>query len=107
MPQDVVQVAQIATRGGSATKMVDTVGTEDQATHEHVPQRVTVTPLSTQTAELVGILREVTGDGAFKVRGSRLFSSVAHLTLTHVFLPCGCLFWLFWQALVSLTEPPS
>ena len=59
LPGDVVSVAQIATRGGAATKLIDTVGEEDQATHAHVPQRATVTPLETQTAELVALLQEV------------------------------------------------
>ena len=61
LPADVQQVAQIATRGGGKTKLIDTVGEEDQATHAHVPQRATVTPIGAQTAELYSLLNEVTG----------------------------------------------
>jgi len=64
---DIVQVAQIATRGGEATRVVDTVGTEDKATHEHVPQRLTVTPVHAQTAELLALLEEVTQEPGYKV----------------------------------------
>ena len=60
LPPDVQQVATIATRQGK-TQIIDTVGEEDQATHAHVPQRATVTPIGAQTAELVALLSEVTG----------------------------------------------
>ena len=72
LPQDVVQVAQFATRQGGC-QLIDTVGEEDQATHAHVPQKATVTTLATQTAELVALLQEVTSaeglgeGGSYKV----------------------------------------
>ena len=63
LPPDVKQVANFATRGGPTTQLVDTVG-EEKATHEHVPQKATVTALDTQTAELVSIVHEQTDEGA-------------------------------------------
>lgn len=41
------QVAQIACRPGDHTRVIDTVGPEE-ATHEHVPQRVTITTIQRQ-----------------------------------------------------------
>lgn len=48
--------------------MIDTVG-KDEATHEHVPQQLTVTPIRAQAAELLALLKEVSIDTPnFKVR---------------------------------------
>ena len=59
LPPDVQQVAKIATRPNMC-QVVDTVG-EEEATHAHVPQKATVTPIGVQAAELYALLTEVTG----------------------------------------------
>ena len=60
-------MAKIATRGGDATRVIDTVG-QEEATHEHVPQHWTVTPIRSQAAELLALLKEVTvNTSGFKV----------------------------------------
>ena len=68
LPLDVKQIAQIATRGGNHTQLIDTVG-EEEATHVHVPQKATVTPVGAQTAELVSLLNEVTGPNGIAAGG--------------------------------------
>ena len=59
-------MAQIATRGGTVTRVIDTVGHEE-ATHEHVPQCSTVTPIQSQMAEMLALLREVASEAGYKV----------------------------------------
>ena len=61
MPPDVLKIAEFATRGGGQTKLIDTVGVEEEATHAHVPQRVTVLPVGLMSADLLHLVREVTG----------------------------------------------
>ena len=55
LPKDVCAIAKVATRDA---QLIDTVGEEDN-THAHVDQSVTVTNLGTQSAELLGLLQRL------------------------------------------------
>ena len=64
LPKDVLKVAQFATRDAT---LVDTVGEEAEQTNAHVAQSVTVTPLASQAAELLLLLRSLTLDPPYKL----------------------------------------
>ena len=66
MPGDVLQVAQIATRKGAATKLIDTVG-EETSTNTQVDQHVTLTTMANQPAELLALVGQLTAERPFKL----------------------------------------
>ena len=74
LPKDVLGVAQFATRDA---ELVDTVGEDEQQTNAHVTQAVTITPIETQAAELLTLLRSLLRDPPFKIV---VFFTTARLT---------------------------
>mmetsp|Transcript_5566 Transcript_5566/g.17563 ORF Transcript_5566/g.17563 Transcript_5566/m.17563 type:complete len:603 (-) Transcript_5566:558-2366(-) len=75
LPKDVLEIGRIATRGNA--QLVDTVGHEETQTNAQVEQSSTVSATAAQPAELLALIRQLTGSAGYKIV---VFFTTARLT---------------------------